>query len=58
MEIIEPRDEVVTIKVRPQLKRIIRQAARADGRTISSFLSFFLERVLVDRPVERTGSPQ
>ena len=41
-----PRDVVVGFRVNPETARVIRKAARRDGRTVSSFLARLVERVL------------
>ena len=41
-----PRDVVIAFRVRPETARLIRQAARKDARSVSSFLSFFVQRGL------------
>jgi len=50
------RADVVTFRVTPVMKRVIRAAARQDARTVSSFLSFLVERSLIDQKGERADA--
>ena len=53
----DPREVVVAFRTRPAVARRIREHARADARTVSSFLAFYLERALaeLDREARRDG---
>ncbi len=41
-----PRNTMIGFRVSPETARRIRDAARADARSVSAFLSFLVERAL------------